>query len=141
MTSVSRIGSPQTATRAQGAKSSGVQFRVPDAERDAQAVSSSAVVDSALGLLAVQMSGDALEQDRRAKRDGEFVLGNLRDVQIALLEGRDLAPLLARFEKLSVSCPADPGLKEIIDEIRLRAAVEAARQRRRQSSGLTPEKL
>lgn len=139
MTTVGRIGTPQTVTRAHGSKSSGAGFRLPDAEQSS-AVSSSAAVNGALGLLAVQMTGDALERDRRAKRDGELALGNLRDVQIALLEGRDLAPLLARLEQQAVSHPADPGLKEVIDEIRVRMAVEAARQRRRQASGPDTER-
>lgn len=103
-------------------------FRLPDpvsAERAPEA----APVTAAMPLLALQEAGDATERDRRARRRGEAILADLGALQLALLEGRDPASILGRLEALAAGEAAfDPRLAEILDEVRLRAKVEAARR-------------
>jgi hypothetical protein len=79
--------------------------------------------------------GDAFESDARAKRDGMAALGDLRALQLALIEGQAPGAVLDRLERLPFSEAADPALREIVDEVRARVRVEAARRealRRRQ---------
>ena len=103
-------------------------FRLPDSvspERAAEA----APVSAALPLLALQEAGDASERDRRARRRGEAILADLGALQLALLDGRDPGAILGRLEALAAGeAAADPRLAEILDEVRLRAKVEAARR-------------
>jgi hypothetical protein len=112
-------------------------FRLPDsasAGRSAEA----APVTAALPLLALQEAGDATERDRRARRRGEAMLADLGALQLALLEGRDPAAILGRLEALAAGeAAADPRLAEILDEVRLRTKVEAARRSIRRAPSQT----
>jgi hypothetical protein len=61
------------------------------------------------------------------------MLADLAALQLALLDGRDPAAILARLEALAAGeAAADPRLAEILAEVRLRAKVEAARRGIRQ---------
>jgi hypothetical protein len=103
-------------------------FRLPESPAAVRAAEA-APVSAALPLLALQEAGDATERDRRARRRGEVMLADLGALQLALLEGRDPAAILGRLEALAAGeAAADPLLAEILDEIRLRAKVEAARR-------------
>ncbi len=83
------------------------------------------------GLLALQEAGDpaaaAAAQDGAARRHGEAVMEDLKDLQLALLSGRasDLSGLAARAGTGPQA--ADPRLTAVIGAIRLRASVELAR--------------
>jgi hypothetical protein len=141
MTTVNRVLGGQGAARAQGTKSTSAGFRLPPSgavAADAGEVKAVVGVGATLGLLGVQALGDALERDARAKRDGMTALGDLRALQLAMIEGKDLGAVLDRLERLPFSEAADPALREIIDEVRARVGVEAARRealRRRQQAG------
>ncbi|MFN6953906.1 MAG: flagellar assembly protein FliX [Acetobacteraceae bacterium] len=103
-------------------------FRLPEAAA-AEHAAAAAPVSAALPLLALQEAGDAAERDRRARRRGEALLADLGALQLALLEGRDPAAILGRLEALAAGeAAADPHLAGILDEVRLRAKVEAARR-------------
>jgi len=138
MTTVNRVTGGQGAARTHGTKSTSAGFRLPSSGHeaaDAGEVKTVTGVGATLGLLSVQALGDALESNARAKRNGMAALGDLRALQLALIEGRDPGALLERLERLPLSEAADPALREIIDEVRARVRVEAARRdalRRRQ---------
>lgn len=103
-------------------------FRLPDST-GAGAAAGVASVTATNPLLALQEAGDATERDRRARRRGEAMLADLSALQLALLEGRDATAILGRLEALAAGEAAfDPRLAEILDEVRLRAKVEAARR-------------
>jgi len=103
-------------------------FRLPDSA-SAGGAAGAASVTATNPLLALQETGDATERDRRARRRGEAMLADLSALQLALLEGRDPTAILGRLEALAAGEAAfDPRLAEILDEVRLRAKVEAARR-------------
>jgi hypothetical protein len=70
----------------------------------------------------------AVADDAQAARHGDAMLKAMSGVQLALLEGtgdaacRSLATLAE-----SLPCPADPGLKAVLQSVALRAAVVLAR--------------
>jgi len=142
MTTVNRIGGGQVPARSQGVRTTSTGFRLPatgGSDGGAAKVGDIAGVGATLGLLGIQAAGDALESNARAKRDGMAALGDLRSLQLALIEGRDPGVLLERLECLPFSEAADPALREIVDEVRARVRVEAARRealRRRQEAEL-----
>lgn len=103
-------------------------FRLPESASAERAVEA-APVTAAMPFLALQEAGDATERDRRARRRGDAMLADLGALQLALLEGRDPAAILGRLEELAAGeAASDPRLAEILDEVRLRAKVEAARR-------------
>ena len=82
------------------------------------------------GLLSLQEVSDPTEERRRGALRGEAILDSLDQIRMGLLSGRipernlrDLVKTL-RDDSLLVS---DPGLRGILDEIELRAAVELAK--------------
>jgi hypothetical protein len=130
MSGVRGVHGPQGAARpgpgASGARSG--SFRLPDSGSTERAPAA-APVTGAMPLLAVQEAGDATERDRRARRRGEAMLADLSALQLAVLDGQDPGPILGRLEALAAGeAAADPRLADILDEIRLRAKVEAARR-------------
>ena len=83
------------------------------------------------GLLALQEAVDtaatAAAQDGAARRHGEAVMDDLKELQLALLSGRagDLSGLAGRAGAGPQA--ADPRLAAVLGAIRLRASVELAR--------------
>mgnify|MGYP000586768809 CR=1 FL=1 len=85
------------------------------------------------GLLSIQEVDEDGRGRRQAKEHGEALLDRLDDIRHALLTGslnpqnldRLLKQIRSRRETLS-----DPQLREILDEIELRAAVELAKMGR-----------
>lgn len=94
------------------------------------AASSAAGVVGVSALMALQGVEDATERRRRAVRRGGGLLDRLDELKLALLAGDAGAPALARLSRsLAEDRPADlePGLKDVLDQIDLRAAVELAK--------------
>lgn len=89
-------------------------------------LASSVMVNMAQSLLKIQEIPDNLEKKREAKKRGEALLGWLEILQTQLLGG-DLSPILLEiFEKtknLGASQIKDPYLKDILEQIELRAAI------------------
>ncbi|MGL5784554.1 MAG: flagellar assembly protein FliX [Alphaproteobacteria bacterium] len=89
-------------------------------------LSSNVMVSMAQSLLKIQEIQDSLEKKREAKKKGEALLGLLGMLQTQMLGG-DLSPvLLEAFEKtknLGASQTKDPDLREILEQIELRAAI------------------
>lgn len=96
----------------------------------AAATSSASSVAGVSALMALQGVEDATERRRRAIRRGGGLLDRLDELKLALLNGQDGAPALERLARsLREERPddADPGLKGVLDQIDLRAAVEMAK--------------
>jgi len=82
-------------------------------------------------LMALQGVEDPTERRRRAVRRGNGLLDRLEDLKMALLSGQDGSVALSRLaQDLREERPetdSDPGLKAVLDQIELRAAVEMAK--------------
>lgn len=82
------------------------------------------------GLLTVQEIPDPLEEKRRAIQHGEDLLDHLDELRHGLLTGRfpksGLSRILTMVRDRSPQV-TDPALREILQEIELRAAVELAK--------------
>jgi hypothetical protein len=102
----------------------GGRFQLPGAAPEAQA----APAVPAAGILALQQGWSPAEADAAAERRGRAMLRELAELQLTLLGG---APDPARLSRLALlaegEAGADPALREILDEISLRARVELAR--------------
>lgn len=129
MSTVSRITSGASIAPTNAGRSVSGGFRLPQVgpSEKTESTAASAAVAGTTSLLSVQLANDAWETDRRAKREGEMALLDLQALQVAMLEGQDLAPLLSRLEAVAITRPTDAALHAIITEIRLRVAVEAAK--------------
>ncbi|MEX2454571.1 MAG: flagellar assembly protein FliX [Rhodospirillaceae bacterium] len=82
------------------------------------------------GLLAIQEVDDEGRRRRRAREHGEAVLDRLDEIRHALLTGSlnpDSLQRLLRQVRRERADFDDPGLRGILDEIELRAAVELAK--------------
>ncbi len=81
-------------------------------------------------LLAIQEVGDATEGIKKAREQGERILDRLDEIRHDLLLGT-LSPAkldeLGRMVKRQRVIVEDPRIKEVLDEIELRAAVELAK--------------
>jgi Class II flagellar assembly regulator len=82
------------------------------------------------GPLALQEVPSGGERDRRARADGEAILDRLESLRNGLLAGhfpryrlRELLTLVGARREAA----ADPGLRQVLEEIELRAAVEVAK--------------
>ncbi|MFT5438166.1 MAG: hypothetical protein ACI9MJ_000024 [Alphaproteobacteria bacterium] len=87
-------------------------------------------VSSVMGLFTVQEVEDSLEEKRRAIQHGEDLLDNLDDLRIGLLTGQFPSSGLRRIVSMVQERGrqvSDPALREILQEIELRAAVELAK--------------
>ncbi len=87
-------------------------------------------------LLALQESGEALpveERAARARREAAEALDDLRDLQIALLDGEANPAGLERLSRLAggMQTGLDPALAAVMAEVGVRARVELARRGRR----------
>lgn len=96
----------------------------------AGATSPASGVTGAAALMALQGVEDPTERRRRAIRRGSGLLDRLDELKLALLGGQDGAAALERLTRgLREERPedAEPGLKNVLDQIDLRAAVELAK--------------
>lgn len=97
----------------------------------AGATSSMSGVAGMSALMALQGVEDPTERRRRAVRRGNGLLDRLEDLKMALLSGQDGSVALSRLaQDLREERPetdSDPGLKAVLDQIELRAAVEMAK--------------
>ncbi len=92
---------------------------------------------AALGsLLAVQESPDPASERKRAVLQGDTLLDELKELQVGLVQGwvsedtlRSLTHMLDQ-PRLMID---DPDLKQVLDDIELRAAVELAKVERQSS--------
>lgn len=82
------------------------------------------------GLLLLQEVDDESGQRRQAKERGEALLDRLDEIRSALLrgtmDGGSLDQLLNQVREQKVAL-SDPRLREVLDEIELRVAVELAK--------------
>lgn len=93
----------------------------------ASSVSGIMPVDS---LLALQEVGDEYSDRKKTIQHGLSIVENLDQIRIGLLEGRISESVLKDLDKLINNwreADKDNELKELIDEIELRAAVELAK--------------
>ncbi len=136
-----KIGNTRATTQGGGARSgpvrstgSGFAPAGAGAMRGAAGLSGPASLGAVDALLALQETGaadDALHAPRRkAVARAEEMLDILDDIKLALLMGRvpksKLSRLLSVVER-QLGGVADPGLREILDQIELRARVELAK--------------
>lgn len=87
-------------------------------------------------LLALQESGGAPaveERGARARRRAAETLDDLRDLQLALLDGEQNPAGLERLSRLAAETDAglDPALAAVMAEVAVRARIELARRGRR----------
>ena len=136
---VSRLGTDKTVSRTRKKKSppgKGAEFadQLKVAAGTAAAVGGvePPMVNAAESLLAVQEASDSTEERSRglARQYGQHLLDGLEGIQHGLLEGavaKEKMADLARAVRTKRQRIDDPRLKEIIDEIELRAEVEIAK--------------
>jgi Class II flagellar assembly regulator len=95
-----------------------------------ETAASTSLAGVGLGLLAVQSGYDEGERDAAARRRAESLLEDLAGLQAELLGGAPDPERLARLASLAASgeAGADPGLRELVEAIALRAQVELARR-------------
>ncbi|MDB5434425.1 MAG: fliX [Phenylobacterium sp.] len=128
------IGSSSGARPARGA-ADGEGFRVvtPEAAPETSQASSVSATRGVMGveaLLALQDVGGPLERKRRAVRRAGRILDVLDEIRIGLLEGELGSADLDRLRRAvrdERERTDDPALEAVLDEIELRAAVEAAK--------------
>jgi hypothetical protein len=132
-----KVTGPSGATSSQGSRpaKAGGGFSLP-ASGGASGPASAAATTSASGvsgvsaLMALQGVEDATERRRRAIRRGGGLLDRLDELKLAILGGESGGPALERLARsLREERPedADEGLKGLLDQIDLRAAVELAK--------------
>jgi hypothetical protein len=90
------------------------------------------MVNAPESLLAIQEASDSTEKRSRglARKYGDHILDGLAEIQQGLLEGavpKEKMADLARTVRTQRQRIDDPRLREIIDEIELRAEVEIAK--------------
>lgn len=127
----SPIRSPQPIKRAVKSSESGDGFAKQLDEASAGgAVSETAPLGVVSGILGLQEVDDATERAARGKKRAEGILEQLDDLRLDLLAGTISRERLMRLmhivetRKVEVT---DPKLKQVLDEIDLRARVELAK--------------
>jgi len=133
-----KIGNTRATSQAGGARAtsgrsggSGFAPAGAAATRGAAGLSGPASLTAVDALLALQETDDALHAPRRkAVARGEEMLDILDDIKLALLLGRvpkaKLSRLLSVVER-QLGAVGDPMLREVLDQIELRARVELAK--------------
>lgn len=103
----------------------------PSGPSTATATSSVSSLAGVSALMALQGVEDPTERRRRAVRRGHGLLDRLDELKMALLSGQDGSAALSRLaHDLKEERPdvdSDQGLKSVLDQIELRAAVEMAK--------------
>jgi hypothetical protein len=109
------------------ARAAGFRLPADAAEAPAEAAATAGVMLG--GMLALQEAESGAVRDREARRRGQEMLAALARLQRALLEGNRDLPGLRRLAALAEDIPqaADPGLRQALAEVTLRARVELAR--------------
>jgi Class II flagellar assembly regulator len=127
------IGSSSSARPARDAGGEGFRIVTPEAPPETSQASSVSAARGVMGveaLLALQDVGSPLERKRRAVRRAGRILDVLDEIRIGLLAGElggaDL-DRLRRAVRDERERTDDPALEAVLDEIELRAAVEAAK--------------
>jgi len=123
--------------RASGARP-GEFSRFLDSAQGPSGVSASAGINSVDALLAAQgVEASGEEERRQARRHGDDILDRLDELRHGLLAGtltESQLVQLANIVRARRATIADPKMREIIDEIELRAEVEIAKLATRDSS-------
>ena len=130
MTWLDGIGPTSPAARpAARAPVRGAGFRLPAAAAEAPVAAAATAEVMLGGMLALQEAQSGAVRDREARRRGQEMLAALARLQRALLEGHRDLPGLRRLAALVEDMPgaADPGLRQALAEVTLRARVELAR--------------
>ena len=133
VTGPSGIGSPSGARPAHSAGGGGFRIITAEAASGASQVSSASATQGIMGmeaLLALQDVGSPLERKRRAVRRAGRILDVLDDIKVGLLDGPLSGAELDRLRRAirdQREVTEDPALEAVLDEIELRAAVEAAK--------------
>jgi hypothetical protein len=133
MTRVSGLAGAAASRPGSGVAGGGGRVAGPGFAIPAQASGSAGSITTVTlgGLIALQEDACPLHRDRAARRGGERVLEALGSIQIATLDGDGTTAIAALNDAVAaMSEPADPGLRQIIGAIRLRAKVELARNER-----------
>ena len=132
---VNGVGGPSATPASRPAARSGAGFSLSGSSSaaGAQAASTASSASSVAGvsaLMALQGVEDPTEKRRRSIRRASGLLDRLDEVKLALLGGADGASALDRLSRnLAEERPddSDEGLKSVLDQIDLRAAVELAK--------------
>ncbi|HTY65399.1 MAG TPA: flagellar assembly protein FliX [Alphaproteobacteria bacterium] len=128
--SVSSTVGPRRSERASSARP-GEFSRLLDQPEGASAVSAGNAIGSVDALLAAQSVEGATEEERRqARARGDDILDRLDELRHGLLTGtltRGQVVALANLVRSRRSSIMDPKLRELLDEIELRAEVEIAK--------------
>ncbi len=124
----------ETTTRSGARTATGTRFQLADAGAQGTAsLSRSASVAHIGSLIALQSATDEEQRTRRAIGQGRDLLGLLDDLKLALLSGGPLTGKAANIERTLAANEAydgDPALKDLLDQIDLRARVELAKLRK-----------
>lgn len=132
---VNGVGGTTTPSTSRTATRGGAGFSLPGsagatAAPATTAASAPAGVAGVSALMALQGVEDPTERRRRSIRRASGLLDRLEELKLALLDGGDGAATLQRLARnLAEERPDDDdsGLKAVIDQIDLRAAVELAK--------------
>lgn len=100
-----------------------------DAPQRAAAAAPTGAVTSLDAILALQGAEDPMQRRARQRRRGQEALDTLEELERGLLLGRAPGGLKARLEALQGRSEktGDPGLDDVLNEIDIRLAVEAAK--------------
>ncbi len=132
---VNGVGGPSATPTSRPAARSGAGFSLPGSSSasGAHAASSSSSASSVAGvsaLMALQGVEDPTERRRRSIRRASSLLDRLDELKLAMLGGSDAASVLEKLARnVAEERPedSDEGLKSVLDQIDLRAAVELAK--------------
>ncbi len=134
---VSSTTGPRRSDKASSARS-GEFSRFLDPAQGPSGVSSSTSISSVDALLAAQSVEASGEEERRqARQRGDEILDRLDELRHGLLAGtltESQLVQLANLVRVRRATIVDPKMREIIDEIELRAEVEIAKLAARDSS-------
>ncbi len=125
------VGTQGVRKDGKGKGSSGFADNLQVGEEPAPAgVSAAAPLSSVEALFALQEVPDATAERKRALARGDQLLDRLDDLKTGLLLGRispDKLGELARLARDSSAAVSDPNLRDVLQEIELRAQVELAK--------------
>jgi hypothetical protein len=125
------VGPSSSAGKAEKAAAPGFAPAM-DAPHRAAAASPTGAVTSLDAILALQGAEDPMQRRARQRRRGQEALDTLEELERGLLLGRTPGALKARLEALQGRSEktGDPGLDDVLNEIDIRLAVEAAKLER-----------
>lgn len=132
---VNGVGGPSATSTSRPAARSSAGFSLPGSSsaastQSANTASSASSVAGVSALMALQGVEDPTEKRRRTIRRASGLLDRLDELKLAMLGGADGASALERLSRnMAEERPedSDEGLKSVLDQIDLRAAVELAK--------------